>query len=206
MLSCLCAFAAHALDREAAVSSGPAVGEPAPTALGKDRDGHAVDLAAHRGKIVVVSFWASWCAPCRRELPMLDDLQKQAGNDFLQVIAVNEDEDARAYRVMLRQMKDFTILLSRDAGHDVFRDYDIKAYPNLWIIDPQGRVANHEVGYDEDSFGEIVARIRKVMEREIEAKSRAAATPDVPATPAGRAAAADAPDTPRFADATDASG
>lgn len=188
----LCAFPAHAVDAAAARAAGPQVGDPAPTALGKDRDGHAVDLAAHRGKIVVVSFWASWCAPCRRELPMLDDLQKQAGNGFLQVIAVNEDEDARAYRVMLRQMKDFSLLLARDGGHDVSSQYDIQAYPNLWIIDPQGRVVSHDVGYGEDSFGEIVGKIREVMEREIESASAPA-----PARAAGSAApAAAVPDGP----------
>jgi thiol-disulfide isomerase/thioredoxin len=174
VLSCLCAFAAHAVDPAAARAAGPAIGDPAPTSLGKDRDGHPVDLAQHRGKIVVVTFWASWCGPCRHELPMLDDLQKQAGNDFLQVIAVNEDEDYKAYRAMLRQMKGFSLLLARDTGRAVFDRYDIKAYPNLWIIDPRGKVVAHEVGYGEGSFGEIVDRIRKIMVHEIEAQKAAA--------------------------------
>jgi thiol-disulfide isomerase/thioredoxin len=171
-LSCLCAWSAQA--------AGPAVGEAAPMALGKDRNGDAVDLSAYRGKIVVVTFWASWCVPCRHELPMLDDLQKQAGNDFLQVIAVNEDEDYKAYRAMLRQMKDFSLLLARDTGRAVFDQYDIRAYPNLWIIDPRGKVVAHEVGYGEGSFGEIVGRIREAMVREIEAQKAPGAAPASP--------------------------
>ena len=168
-LSCLCAWSAQA--------AGPAVGEAAPTALGKDRNGDAVDLAAYRGKIVVVTFWASWCPPCRRELPMLDDLQKQAGDRFLQVIAVNEDEDYKAYRAMLRQMKDYTLLLAHDASKaDASTRYGITAYPNLWIIDPQGRVVSHDMGYGEDSFNDIVAEIRGIMEREIE-RQKAPAPP-----------------------------
>jgi thiol-disulfide isomerase/thioredoxin len=176
-LSCLCAFAVHAADPAVARAAGPKVGDPAPTVLGKDRDGDAVDLADHRGKIVVVTFWASWCGPCRHELPMLDDLQKQAGNDFLQVIAVNEDEDYQSYRAMLRQMKGFSLMLVRDNGRAAFDRYDIKAYPNLWIIDPQGKVADHEVGYGEDSFDGIVRKIREVMVREIEAQKAAGAAP-----------------------------
>lgn len=177
VLSCLFAFAAQAADPAAARAAGPAVGDLAPTALGKDRDGNAVDLAQHRGKIVVVSFWASWCGPCRHELPMLDDLQKQAGNDFLQVIAVNEDEDYRNYRAMLRQMKDFSLLLARDGDQSASDRYDIRAYPNLWIIDPQGRVVTHHVGYGEDSFNRIVEQIRQIMMREIEAQKTAAGPP-----------------------------
>lgn len=170
VLSCLCAPGARATE--------PAIGARAPAALGNDRGGDAVDLSRYRGKIVVVSFWASWCAPCRHELPMLDDLQKQAGDRFLQVIAVNEDKDVRDYRAMLRQMKDFSLLLARDTGKaDAFGRYGIKAFPNLWIIDPQGNVVSHKVGYGEDSFNTIVAEIRLVMEREIERQKAAAPAP-----------------------------
>ncbi|MFT3761656.1 MAG: TlpA disulfide reductase family protein [Pseudoxanthomonas sp.] len=169
VLACLLAFAAHAAE--------PAVGDAAPIALGKDRGGDAVDLARYRGKIVVVSFWASWCGPCRRELPMLDALQKHVGNDFLQIIAVNEDEDLQNYRGILRQMKDFSLLLVRDTSKaNAAANYGIKAYPNLWIIDPQGNVASHHVGYGEDSFDSIVAEIRQVMLREIE-KQKATGAP-----------------------------
>lgn len=178
LLLCLCvssAFAGDAVAGDASVRD-VAVGDAAPTALGKDRDGNEVDLARYRGKIVVVSFWASWCPPCRHELPMLDDLQKQAGDRYLQVIAINEDEDMRDYRAMLRQMKDFKLLLARDtAKADAAAHFGIRAYPNLWIIDPQGKVVSHDVGYGEDSFERIVGEIRGIMEREIERQKAAGA-------------------------------
>ena len=84
-LSCLCAWSAQA--------AGPAVGEAAPTALGKDRNGDAVDLAAYRGKIVVVTFWASWCPPCRRELPMLQALAVNLKPQGVDVVLVSMDEE-----------------------------------------------------------------------------------------------------------------
>jgi thiol-disulfide isomerase/thioredoxin len=180
-LSCLCTFPA--------LAAGPGVGDPAPTAIGKDRDGNAVDLASYRGKIVVITFWASWCPPCRHELPMLDDLQKQAGDRFLQVIAVNEDEDLKDYRAMTRQMKDFSLLLVRDTARaGAASQYGIRAYPNLWIIDPQGNVVSHDVGYGEDSFERIVGDIRGIMEREIERQDGAATAPAGSAVPAAQAA------------------
>jgi len=53
----------------------PAVGDIPPALLGKDRDGHRVDLGEYRGKVVVLTFWASWCGYCLKELPALDALQ-----------------------------------------------------------------------------------------------------------------------------------
>jgi len=181
-LLCLCAPSAPAAD---AVAARIAVGDAAPTALGKDRDGKEIDLAHYRGKIVVISFWASWCPPCRHELPMLDALQKQAGDRYLQVVAINEDEDMKDYRAMLRQMKDFSLLLVRDTGKaDAASHFGIRAYPNLWIIDPEGKVVSHDVGYGEDSFERIVGEIRGIMEREIE-RQKAAATAPSPGPSAG---------------------
>ncbi|WP_066092866.1 TlpA family protein disulfide reductase [Xanthomonas massiliensis] len=168
-LFCLSAFSAHA--------AGPSVGEVAPPALGRSHGGETVDLSAYRGKIVVLTFWASWCGPCRSELPVLDALQKRVGTDFLQVIAVNEDEDLQAYRNILRNMKDYRLLVVRDTGKaGAAAHYGINSYPNLWLIDPRGTVVSHHVGYGTDSIDGILAEIRQVMEREIE-QQKAAATP-----------------------------
>ena len=158
-----------------AAAAEPARGEPAPAQLGEARKGEAVDLAEHRGKVVVVTFWASWCGPCRRELPVLDALQKQAGEQWLRIIAVNVQDSAADYRAMMRQMRDFSLLQARDRSGRIAAAYGVKAYPNLWIIDPQGRVASHHVGYGDNSFEEIVAEIKRVLIEEIE-RQKAAAT------------------------------
>lgn len=146
----------------------PQDGQPAPTLLGKDRDGESVDLAAHRGKVVIVTFWASWCGPCLRELPVLDSLQKQVGNKWVQVIAVNVKDSNDDYRAMMRQMRDFSLLQARDRNGDIADTYGVKAYPNLWIIDMHGQVVSHHVGYGEGSFKTIVDEIRQVLTEEME--------------------------------------
>ena len=159
--------------------AGPKTGEVPPALLGKDRNGDLVDLAQHRGKVVVVTFWASWCGPCRKELPGLDALQKHAGDKILKVIAVNVEDSAEDYRLMMRQMKDYTIALTRDRSGGIAEGYGVKAYPNLWIIDPQGKVAAHHVGYGEDSLealvnqagGEIVGRMAILAEGEAQART-----------------------------------
>ena len=141
----------------------PKTGDVPPALLGKDREGEVVDLAQHRGKVVVVTFWASWCGPCRKELPGLDALQKHAGDKILKVIAVNVKDSTEDYRLMMRQMQDYSIAMTRDRDGKISEGYGVRAFPNLWIIDPQGKVAAHHVGYGEDSLDALVDRINAVI-------------------------------------------
>ena len=153
----------------------PKTGDVPPALLGKDREGEVVDLAQHRGKVVVVTFWASWCGPCRKELPGLDALQKHAGDKILKVIAVNVKDSTEDYRLMMRQMKDYTISMTRDRSGEIAEGYGVKAYPNLWIIDPQGKVAAHHVGYGEDSLEALDNQINQVIVAEQQRQKAAAA-------------------------------
>ncbi len=153
----------------------PKTGDVPPALLGKDREGEVVDLAQHRGKVVVVTFWASWRGPCRKELPGLDALQKHAGDKILKVIAVNVKDSTEDYRLMMRQMKDYTISMTRDRSGEIAEGYGVKAYPNLWIIDPQGKVAAHHVGYGEDSLEALVNQINQVIVAEQQRQKAAAA-------------------------------
>ncbi len=155
----------------------PQVGDLAPTLLGKDRDGEIVDLAAYRGKVVIVTFWASWCGPCRRELPVLDLLQKQMGDQWLRIIAVNVQDSADDYRDMMRQMRGFSLLQARDRDGSIAGRYGVRAYPNLWMIDMQGKVVSHHLGYGDGSFEAITAEIRKLLTEEMHRQNAAKAAP-----------------------------
>jgi len=73
-------------------------------------------------------------------------------------------------------MKDFSITLTRDRSGEIAEGYGVKAYPNLWIIDPQGKVAAHHVGYGEDSLDRLVAQINQVIVAEQQRRNAAAAT------------------------------
>lgn len=111
----------------------------------------------------MISFWASWCSYCRKELPALNQIQAQAGDSFLKVVAVNVKDETSDYRAMTRQMRDYALTLTRDRDGSIAEGYGVESYPNLWIIDPQGRVASRHNGYGDDSFGEIVGEIRRVL-------------------------------------------
>ncbi|TAH46689.1 MAG: TlpA family protein disulfide reductase, partial [Gammaproteobacteria bacterium] len=75
-----------------AAQAAPKVGEVPPTYVGVDAEGNAVDLFGFKGKVVVVTFWASWCGYCLKEIPVLENVQRQAGDGRIRVIAVNIDD------------------------------------------------------------------------------------------------------------------
>jgi thiol-disulfide isomerase/thioredoxin len=158
-------------------ASVPAVGDVPPALLGKDRGGHRVDLGEYRGKVVVLAFWASWCGYCLKELPALDALQRQAGDQWLKIVTVNVQDDIADYRVMMRQMRDYALVMTRDGSGDIAAGYGVKAYPNLWMIDPQGRIASHHVGYGEDSLQSIIDEIKRLLTLEMERQQANAASP-----------------------------
>jgi thiol-disulfide isomerase/thioredoxin len=92
---------------------GVGVGDVPPAALGQDRHGNVVDLEQERGKVVILTFWATWCPPCRAELGMLDRLSQIMPPERLSIVAVNLKEDRRTVARFLRQARDSRIRFMR---------------------------------------------------------------------------------------------
>lgn len=114
------------------------VGKPAPTFSGQTFQGQEVSFEAMRGKVVILNFWATWCAPCREELPLLDGYLRAREKDGLRVIAITTDANRlpEKFRGMLQGVTALP-LLSRFRG-----DYAPinKAIPTNFIIDRAGVV------------------------------------------------------------------
>jgi thiol-disulfide isomerase/thioredoxin len=150
-----CAFIASFA--QAAVS--PKVGEEPPPKLAW----HA-KLSDYRGKIVIISFWASWCAPCRHELGVLAAIQKQATRDKVVVFSVNWLEDARKFRELQRFFKDkqLDLNLISDSDGYIGNQYNVTAIPYMVIIGRDGRIAAIHVGYGEGEIDLFAAEINKL--------------------------------------------
>ncbi len=145
----------------------PAVGELPPDALGRDRAGIEQTVSTHRGKVVIVTFWASWCGPCRRELPVLGKFQNVVGKDHLEIIAVNVKEPRSDYNAVVRANKDIALTWVHDASGATSVRYGVEALPNMFIIDREGRVAHVHRGYNEEQIKVFVKEIAALLPPEV---------------------------------------
>ncbi|MGI8483844.1 MAG: TlpA family protein disulfide reductase [Thermomicrobiales bacterium] len=130
-------------------------------------DGGKFNLADHRGKVVVVNFWASWCVPCKEEMPDLQSIAASSPEDvvFVGVGARSDKEaDARAFA----QKYGVTYAIGRDTvGGDELRGaieqaYSIPGYPSTIVIDPTGNISVIKVGaISKDELDTYIANARK---------------------------------------------
>ncbi len=121
----------------------------------------ALRLADHRGKVVVVNFWASWCGPCRREMPALDALARSVDPDRVSIIGLNEDVVAAEARDFLLDIGGVAYPNARGGGQLKER-YGYRGLPYTVILDPELREVARVYG-----FGSTVDPIRDVVEAEL---------------------------------------
>jgi peroxiredoxin len=135
-LAALLALAAGAASRAEAP---PAVGQAAPPLIVPQLDGRLFDLAALRGQVVIVNFWATWCSPCRAEMPRLDAFYRHYHARGLQLLGVSVDERNDLGTVQ-KVMKSFgyPAALAADARRNGFGPP--VAVPMTWIIDTRGTI------------------------------------------------------------------
>jgi len=115
------------------------LGQPAPAVALPDLAGHEVTLAGLRGRAVVLNFWATWCPPCKEELPALAEAWRRAQGTCVEIVGVTEEssrEDAAAE--VVRHALPYPIVFDADGG--VGRAYGVTGLPRTYLIDPEGKV------------------------------------------------------------------
>jgi len=119
--------------------SQPAVGagEPAPALALPDLQGRTVDLAALRGKVVAVNFWASWCAPCIGEIPELAEVWTEHKDRCFELLGVAE-ESAREDVLRLAPALPYPVLLDERAT--ALAPWRVQGYPRTYVVDTEGKV------------------------------------------------------------------
>ena len=146
----------------AAAELKPWNGTPLPAFELKDLSGREHRLLDYRGKVVVVNFWATWCEPCRDEMPALEKLQKKfAGRPFV-VLAVNFDEpEARIRKFMSVLPLTFPVLLDRE--RKLAKAWNVRLLPATYVVDPDGEVRFSVLGELDWTAPEIVERIASLL-------------------------------------------
>lgn len=145
-LSCLLLFALSLLFA-ACTKEEPSLGtkEVAADFTLRALDGKLHKLSEYRGKVVFLNFWATWCPPCRAEIPSMERLNEVLGSKDFVMLAVNVDENVKELEDFVKENQhNFTIL--SDADGQIQKLYKVYKFPETFVIDRKGRIVEHIVG------------------------------------------------------------
>ena len=147
--TCLAALACMAATPLPALWSPPAAADP-------------LDLARHRGRVVIVDFWASWCKPCRQSIPWLNAMRERYGAQGLTLIGVNVDAERRdAERFLNAVPIAFDVVFDPDG--DLATQFKVKGMPSSYVFDRNGKLVDTYIGFREAARAEHEAALEKLL-------------------------------------------
>ena len=127
-----------------------------------DMDGKRHRLADYRGKVVVLNFWATWCPPCREELPSMEKAHRLLAGEDVRIVAINVGEDAdTVFTFTADYPMSYDVLLDTDSS--VIRQYPVIGLPTTLIIDPRGRIVYRAVGSRDWADAGLLKTLRKLL-------------------------------------------
>jgi cytochrome c biogenesis protein CcmG/thiol:disulfide interchange protein DsbE len=144
-------------------------GTPAPTVSFQNLDGQTVNLAQYRGKVVLVNFWATWCEPCRSEIPELIQFQKEYGNKGFTVLGVAMDQEGKSVVAPFVAKPQFDV-----GGQKVAMNYPVVlgnesiatkfggiiGLPTSYMISKDGKVVKHVIGViDDQGINDLIQKL-----------------------------------------------
>jgi len=121
-----------------------------------------VSLSEYRGDVVYLAFWASWCIPCRQEMPHLAQLRREYGEQGFEVIGINVDEDQDAAK-QFAQEHGLDFPLVHDADRSVSKMYRVAGYPSHYIVGRDGRVHFSALGFTEDDSFAVTQEVQTLL-------------------------------------------
>lgn len=137
-------------------------GRSAPDFALKSSTGENLRLSEYRGEVVMVNFWATWCGPCRQEMPLLDELYQRYERVGFNLLGVNIDDDSRKAMKMIEELGvNFPVLF--DSRKEVSRLYEVDAMPVTVLIDREGNVRYVHLGYKPGYEEKYLDQVRSLL-------------------------------------------
>lgn len=137
---------------------------PAPDFTLKSHGGGNLKLSEFRGQVVMINFWASWCGPCRQEMPLIEQLHQRYSPLGFTVLGVNVEEDSSKAQELLRELRvSFPILF--DTSNSASKLYNVSAMPSTVFVDRDGKLRylhkGYKPGYEHEYEKQIKALLRE---------------------------------------------
>jgi len=137
-------------------------GKLAPDFALKSSTGENLRLSEYRGDIVMINFWATWCGPCRQEMPLLDELYTRYARVGFNLLGVNIDDDSRRAMQMIEELGvTFPVLF--DARKEVSKLYEVEAMPVTILVDREGNVRHVHHGYKPGYEDTYLDQVRSLL-------------------------------------------
>lgn len=146
----------------AAFASTGLSGKPAPDFALKNSAGENVRLTDLRGEVVMINFWATWCGPCRQEMPLLDEMHARYNRVGFTLLGVNIDDDQRRAEEMIESLG-VTFPVVFDSTKAVSEQYDVSAMPVTILLDREGVVRYVHYGYKPGYEDKYIVQIRELL-------------------------------------------
>ncbi|MCH9004445.1 MAG: TlpA family protein disulfide reductase [Proteobacteria bacterium] len=139
-------------------------GQSAPDFALKSSTGENLRLSEYRGDVVMINFWATWCGPCRQEMPLLDELYTRYERVGFNLLGVNIDDDPRRAMQMVEDLGvSFPVLF--DTRKEVSKLYNVEAMPVTILVDREGNVRyvhhGYKPGYEDKYFDQVRSLLRE---------------------------------------------
>ncbi len=162
---CAAGVAASGESGRPAAGTGAVVGKPMPPVVARAFSGTGeVRLDRYKGKVVLLDVWASWCAPCKEELPLLDDLGARLGKRGVVIIAVSIDEDHAAAAAFLDIRPRWSLTIAHDPEGRIGEQLSPPKMPTSYVIDRQGVLRHINAGFDRGDATKLEEQLTALTE------------------------------------------
>lgn len=150
----------------------PQIGSLAPEFQLTDMQGRTVALSDLRGKVVLLNFWATWCFPCRVEMPSMEEAYQRFRSQGLEILAVSVDEQGARVTKPFQEEKGLTFPILHDTDYQVGLTYGARSLPMTYLIDRQGIIKHRVFGSREWNTPEAGQMLSTLLEEPVHAPSR----------------------------------